>query len=95
MRGSQENIPYYELSDYPFEELFQFSNDRESSKLGDFPSEEPPQPSQMYTEAVDAEQADAAAGPSNQGHTIAQLSHAQGTLESVETMRPDCTSKSL
>jgi hypothetical protein len=49
-----ETIPAHELSDHPLEELFQFSNDRESSKLGDLPLEEPSQPSQMPMETVDA-----------------------------------------
>jgi len=30
-----ETIPHYELSNYPFEELFQFSNNSELSKLVD------------------------------------------------------------
>jgi hypothetical protein len=90
-----ETIPHHELSDHPFEELFQFSNDRESSKLGDLPSEEPSQPSQMPMETVDVRQADAAVGPSDQGHANEQLSYAQGTIEPVQGMRPDCTSENL
>jgi hypothetical protein len=46
-------------------------------------------------ETVDAEQADAAAGPSDQEHANEQLSYAQGTIESVQSMRPDRTSESL
>jgi hypothetical protein len=70
-----ETIPHHELSDYPFEELFQFSNYHESSQLDDFPSEEPSQPPQV--------------------HANEQLLYAQGTTESVQSIRPDCTSKSL
>lgn len=91
-----EVIPCHELSKHPFEELFQFSNDHESSKLGEPPSEEPSQPSQVPMETVDARQADAAVGPSSdQGHANEQLSYAQGTRESVQNIRPDYTSESL
>jgi hypothetical protein len=69
-----ETIPHHELSDYPFEELFQFSNDRES-KLGNLRSEEPSQPPQV--------------------HVNEQLLYTQGTIESVQSIRPDCTSESL
>jgi hypothetical protein len=70
-----ETIPHYELSDHPFEELFQFFNDRESSQLGGLRSEEPSQPPQV--------------------HANEQLLYAQGTTESVQSIRPDCTSESL
>jgi hypothetical protein len=42
-----ETIPYYELSDYPFEELFQFSNNCEL-KLGNLRLEELSQPPQVH-----------------------------------------------
>jgi hypothetical protein len=70
-----ETIPHHELSDHPFEELFQFANDLELSNFGDLRSEEQSLPSQV------------------QGNK--QLPYAQGTIESVQSMRPDCTSESL
>lgn len=69
-----ETILHHKLSDYPFEELLQFSNDRES-KLGDLRSEELSQPPQM--------------------HVKEQLLYTQGTIESVQSIHPDCTSESL
>ena len=84
-----ETVPHHELSDHPFEELFQFFNDRDSIKLGGFPSEEP---SQLCMETVDARQADAAVLPSDQGYANKQLSYAR---ESSRSICPDRTSESL
>ena len=90
-----ETIPYHELSDRPFEELFQFSNDAESSKRSDLSSEEQPQLSQIPPDTVDTRQADAVSPSSDQGHANNQLSSTQGTMESVRNIRPDYTSESL
>ena len=84
-----ETIPDHDLSDHPFEELFQFSNDRNLSKLGDPPSEEP---SQMSREDVDARQNDTAVSPSDPTQANKRV---RGTIESVQVMHPDCTSESL
>jgi hypothetical protein len=90
-----ETIPHNELDCYSLEALFQFSNYRESPELGDLPSEEPSQPSQMPMKTVDARQVDAAVGPSDRGHANDQPSYAQGIIESVQSMRPDRASVSL
>lgn len=84
-----ETVPSHDLSDHPFEELFQFSSDRNSSELGEPSSEEA---SQMSKEAVNTPQNDAAVGPSDQ-----ELSneHVQGTIESVQDTQPDSTFESL
>ncbi len=50
----------------------------------------------MPTDTVGTRQADAVVGPSSdQGHANEQLSYAQGTIELVQNIRPDCTSKGL
>jgi hypothetical protein len=47
-------------------------------------------------ETVDARHANAAVGPSSdQEYANVQLSYAQGTMESIQNIRPDYTSKSL
>ncbi|PVH67443.1 hypothetical protein DL98DRAFT_600487 [Cadophora sp. DSE1049] len=84
-----ETIPSHDLSDHPFEELFQFSSDRNSSELGEPSSEEP---SQMSKEAVNTPQTDTAVGPSDQRQANERV---QGTIESVQDTQPDSTSKSL
>ena len=84
-----ETVPDHELSEHPFEELFEFSNDGESSKLSGLASEEPTQPSQMPTDTVNTRQANAAVGLSDQGHANEQLSYAQETIESVQSVLLD------
>ena len=78
---TMETIPHHELSDHSFKERFQFCDDRESSKLGNLYSEEPSQ--------ISMETADAAVGRSDQRPANKQLSSAQGTIESVQSMRSD------
>ncbi|KAH6714609.1 hypothetical protein BKA61DRAFT_575339 [Leptodontidium sp. MPI-SDFR-AT-0119] len=84
-----ETIPYHHLSDHPFEELFQFSSDRNSSKLGEPSSEEL---SPMSKGAVNTSQTDTAVGPSDQRQANERV---QGTIESVKVTQPDSTSESL
>jgi hypothetical protein len=90
-----ETIPHNELDCYSLEALFRFSNYRESPELGDLPSEEPSQPSQMPMKTVNARQVGAAVRPSDRGHANDQPSYAQGIIESVQSMRPDRASVSL
>ncbi|KAH7305372.1 hypothetical protein BKA65DRAFT_486019 [Rhexocercosporidium sp. MPI-PUGE-AT-0058] len=84
-----ETIPSHDLSNRPFEELFEFSSDRNSSALGEPSSEEP---SQMSKQAVNTPQTGAAVGPSEQKQAN---EHVQGTIESVQDTQPDSTFESL
>ncbi|KAG0644963.1 Type V myosin heavy chain MYO2 [Hyphodiscus hymeniophilus] len=90
-----ETLPYHELADHPFEELFQFSNISTSPKQSDL-SEEQSRPSQIPIDTVDNRQADAAVGPSSdQGQANEQISHTQGTSDAVKNVRPGYISESL
>lgn len=84
-----ETIPSHDLSDHPFEELFQFSGDLNSSELGEPSSEER---SQMSTETVNTAQTNTAVGPLDQRQAHERL---QGTIESVQVTQRDSISESL
>lgn len=88
-----ETIPYHELSNHSFEELFQCRNIGEPSKLSDLPPEEPSQPPRVAIATIEARQAVAVGGPSSdQGHANEQLPHTQSLIEPA---CPDHTSESI
>jgi hypothetical protein len=89
-----EIIPHLELLDYLLEELFEFSNDRESPELGDLPPEELLQPSQMPTDAIDTRQADMVVNPSLDQVVNQSLFYGRD-IESVQSILGDCASEDL
>lgn len=84
-----ETTPFHDLSKHSFEELFQFSSDRNSSELGELSSEEP---SQMSKQAVDTPQTNTPIGRSDQRQFNERV---PGTIESVQDTLPDSPSENL